>query len=138
MTYDVIIISKTFYTSSCTDVENFVSILQVVAEKNTKVLCGQTDKDKQTDLNAIHSPSVRVKMSRCCISLQILCNQFIMLYLHLIPSYALLLTVFHTKRWSLDSSLLLLLLLHKLSSADLYLFTTCLEVSKHHSLSQQG
>ena len=48
--------------SSCTNDENFVSIWQVVAEKNTKVLCGQTD--NQTDPNAIPSPnpSARVTM----------------------------------------------------------------------------
>ena len=42
--YDVIIIIKTFYMSSRTNEENFGSIRQAVAEKNTKVLCGQTNK----------------------------------------------------------------------------------------------
>ena len=44
MTDDVIIIIKTFYTSSRTNGEDFVSIRQAVAEKNTKVLYGQTNK----------------------------------------------------------------------------------------------
>ena len=45
--YDVTIIIKTFYVSSRTNGENFDSIRQAVAEKNTKVLCGQTN--EQTD-----------------------------------------------------------------------------------------
>ena len=44
MTYDVIIIIKTFYMSNHTNGENFVSIHQVVAEKTQK-FCA----DKQTD-----------------------------------------------------------------------------------------
>ena len=44
MTYDVIIIIKTFYMSSRTNGENFVSIRQAVAEKNMKDLYGQTMK----------------------------------------------------------------------------------------------
>ena len=60
VTHDGIIMIKTFCMSSHTDVENFVSIRQAVAEKNTKVLCGQTN--KQTDPNAIPSLSARVKM----------------------------------------------------------------------------
>ena len=60
--YDVIITIATFYMSSRTYVENFISIRQVVAEKNTKVFCGQTNRqtDKQMDPNAIPSPSARV------------------------------------------------------------------------------
>ena len=54
VTYDVIIIIETFYTSRCTIGENFVSISQAVAEKNRKVQCGQTDP------NAIPSPLARV------------------------------------------------------------------------------
>ena len=46
MTYDVIIINKTFYMSSHSEGEKFVSIRQAVAEKNTKVLCEQTIKKK--------------------------------------------------------------------------------------------
>ena len=53
MTYDIIIIIKTFYISSRTNGGNFVSIRQVITEKNTKVLHGQTNKqtnkDRQTD-----------------------------------------------------------------------------------------
>jgi len=49
VTYDIIIIMRTFYLSSRTYCENLVSIQQVVAEKNTKVLCGQTKTDRQTD-----------------------------------------------------------------------------------------
>jgi len=50
VTYDVIIISKTFYMNSRTDGENLVSIRQAVVEKNMKVLYGQTNKQtKQTD-----------------------------------------------------------------------------------------
>jgi len=52
VTYDVIIISITFYLSRRSCGENFVSIRQAVAEKNTKVLCGQTNKqDRQTNTN---------------------------------------------------------------------------------------
>ena len=50
VTYDVIIIIKTFYMNSRTDGENLVSIRQAVVEKNMKVLYGQTNKQtKQTD-----------------------------------------------------------------------------------------
>ena len=42
--HDVIIINKTFYMSSRSYGETFGSIRQVVAEKNTKVLYGQTDR----------------------------------------------------------------------------------------------
>ena len=51
VTDDIIIINKTFYMSSHSNGENFVSIRQAVAEKNTKVLCRQTNRqtDKQTD-----------------------------------------------------------------------------------------
>ena len=47
VTNGIIIIIKTFYMSSRTYGENFVSIRQVVAEKNTEVLCVQTN--RQTD-----------------------------------------------------------------------------------------
>ena len=52
VTYDVTIMIKTFYMCSRTYVENFVSIRQAVVEKNTKVLCGQTNKqtDKRTEM----------------------------------------------------------------------------------------
>ena len=47
VTYEIIIIIKTFYMSSRSYGENFVSIRQAVAEKNcTHVLCGQTNKLK--------------------------------------------------------------------------------------------
>ena len=51
VTYDIIIIIKTFHINSCTYGENFVWIWQAVMKKNTKVLCGQTNKqtDKQTN-----------------------------------------------------------------------------------------
>ena len=51
VTYNVIIIIKTLYMSSCTNGEHFVSIRQEVGEKNMKVLCRQTNKqtDKQTN-----------------------------------------------------------------------------------------
>ena len=70
-THDVIIIIKTFYMSSHTNGENFVSILQAVTEKNMNVLCRQTNRqtdrqtNKQTDPNAISSPnpSARVTMA---------------------------------------------------------------------------
>ena len=58
MNYDITIIIKTFYMSSRTNGENFISIQQVVADKNTKVLCRQTN--RQTDPNAIPSPLARV------------------------------------------------------------------------------
>ena len=44
ITYAVIIINITFYMSSHSNGENFVSIRLAVADKNTKVLCGQTDR----------------------------------------------------------------------------------------------
>ena len=59
VTYDVIII-KTFYMSSRSYCENFVSIRQAVADKNTKVLCEQTN--RQTDPNPKPSPLVSVKI----------------------------------------------------------------------------
>ena len=64
VTYDVIIIIKTFSMRSRNYGEHFFSIQQAVAEKNTKVLWGQTNKqiDKQTNQNTIPSPSARVKM----------------------------------------------------------------------------
>ena len=48
VTDDVTIIIKTFYESmsSRTSGETFISIWQAVAEKNTKVLCGQTNRSK--------------------------------------------------------------------------------------------
>jgi len=73
MTYDVIIIIKTFCMSSRTNVENLFSIPQVVAEKNTKVMCGQTNKqtDRQknkqpVDPNAIPSPNPSSSISESC------------------------------------------------------------------------
>ena len=51
-TYDVIIIIKTFYMSSCTDDENFISIRQAVASKNKKVLCRQTNGPKCNNLSS--------------------------------------------------------------------------------------
>ena len=76
VTYDVIIIIQTFYMSSHTNVVNFVSIQQAVVEKNTKVLCGQTNTntntntDKQMDPNAELSPnpSARATSYRIMIS----------------------------------------------------------------------
>ena len=59
LAHDIIIINKIFDMSGCSYGENFASIWQAVVEKNTRVLCGQTN--KQTDTNAIPSPSVRVK-----------------------------------------------------------------------------
>jgi len=54
--------------SSRTNSENLVSIRQVVAEKNTEVLFGQTD--KQTDRNAIPSPLARLtSVSRLSITI---------------------------------------------------------------------
>ena len=50
-TYDVIIIIKILYMSSRTNGENFVSIWQAVAEKNTKVLCRQTDRQTYRQTN---------------------------------------------------------------------------------------
>ena len=50
VTYDVIILIDTFHMTRRTNGENFVSIRQAVAKKNTKVLRGQTD--KQSDANA--------------------------------------------------------------------------------------
>ena len=47
VTYELIIMIITFYMSSRSDGENFVEIRQAVAEKNTKVLCGQTDRQTQ-------------------------------------------------------------------------------------------
>ena len=44
LTYDVIIIIKTFHMRSPSNRENFVSICPAVAEKNTKILCRQTNR----------------------------------------------------------------------------------------------
>ena len=49
VTDNIIIMIKTFNMSIRTDSENFVSIQQAVVEKNTKVLCRQTNKHKQRD-----------------------------------------------------------------------------------------
>ena len=51
VTYDIIIIFITCFMSSRNNVENFVSIRQAVVERNTKVLCGQTNRqtDRQTN-----------------------------------------------------------------------------------------
>ena len=49
MTFDITIMIKTFYKSNRMYGENFVSIQQAVAEKNTKVLCRQRNKDRETD-----------------------------------------------------------------------------------------
>ena len=51
VTYDVMTIIKTFCMSSRTNGENFVSIRQAVAEKNMKVLCGQTNEPKRNTLS---------------------------------------------------------------------------------------
>jgi len=44
VTYDVIVMNKTFYMSSRSYGGNFSSIRQMVVERNTRVLCGQTNK----------------------------------------------------------------------------------------------
>ena len=62
VTYDVIIIIKTFYMSSYTNGKNFVSIRQAVVEKNTKVLCGQTDRQTNKHTNTITSSLARVNI----------------------------------------------------------------------------
>ena len=71
VTYDVILIIKTCYMSIRTNGEKFVSISQAVAQKNTKVLCKQTNRqsNKQTNPNVITSPnpSVRVTMEEMAI-----------------------------------------------------------------------
>ena len=51
MTYGVIIIMKTFYMSSRSNGENFISIRQADAEKITKVLYGQTNKQTNRQTN---------------------------------------------------------------------------------------
>ena len=48
VTYDVIIINKTFYMSCRSYGENFVSIRQVVAEKDTSSVGANKQTDKQT------------------------------------------------------------------------------------------
>ena len=60
MTDDIIIFIATFHISSRTNGENFVSIRQVLVEKNTKVLRIQTNKqtDKQTE-KLLTEPSKR-------------------------------------------------------------------------------
>ena len=50
MTYDFIIIIKTFYTSGCTNGENFVSIQQAVTEKKTQKFYVDKQTDKQTQM----------------------------------------------------------------------------------------
>jgi len=66
VTLDIIIIISTFYMSICTNGENFVSIRRTVAEKNTKFLCGQTDRqtNKETDPNVIPSPNPSAWVTR--------------------------------------------------------------------------
>ena len=61
VTSDVISVIKTFHMSIRTNGGNLLSIRQAVAEKNTKVLCGQTNRqtDRQMDPNAILSTSAR-------------------------------------------------------------------------------
>ena len=56
VTYDILILIKTFHWSRRTNDANFVSIWQAVAEKNTKVLFEQTNMDP----NTIPSPLVSV------------------------------------------------------------------------------
>ena len=51
MTYYIIIIIKAYHMSHRTYGENFVSIRQAVAENNKKVLCGQTDRQTDRQIN---------------------------------------------------------------------------------------
>ena len=60
MTYDVKIMIITFYMSSRTVGENFVSIRQAVAEKKSRKFCA----DKQTDPNVIPSLNPSAKVTR--------------------------------------------------------------------------
>ena len=59
VTYDVIIIIETVYVSRRSNGENFISIGQAVTEKNTKVLCGQTD--RQTDQRSFGNKRILAK-----------------------------------------------------------------------------
>jgi len=61
VTYDVVIIMKTFSMSSLTFDDNFVSIRQEVAEKNTSSVQTINQTNKQMDTNEILSPLARVK-----------------------------------------------------------------------------
>ena len=61
VTYDVIIIIRTFHMSSSTNDENVVSIWQEVAEKNMKVLCGQTDRQTNKQEEDIVQNMIRAK-----------------------------------------------------------------------------
>ena len=58
VTYDVRILIKTFYMSSRSNGEKLFSMRQAVAEKNTKVLCGQTDKQTDKPVGGDGSPSM--------------------------------------------------------------------------------
>ena len=60
VTYDIIIINRTFYVSSRSNGENLVSIRQAVAEKNKSSL----RTNKQTDPNATPNPSAEVTRKR--------------------------------------------------------------------------
>ena len=73
VTYDVIVIIKTFCMSVRYNGEKFVSIRQAVVEKNTKVLCRQTNTDQQTNPSATPSPSARVIIQRSHIKMQAWC-----------------------------------------------------------------
>ena len=53
---DVIIIIKIFCMSSHTYAENILSIREAVAEKNMKVLCGQTNRQTDKQMNEPMSP----------------------------------------------------------------------------------
>ena len=57
VTYDVIIIIKTFHISRRSNDENFVSIRNAVAQKNTEVLCRQTNTNKQAGRRRWPDPS---------------------------------------------------------------------------------
>ena len=67
VTYEIIII-ETFHMSSHTNGENFISIWQAVVEKTMKVLCGQTDRQTQTNGPKCNTPSsnpsARVNITR--------------------------------------------------------------------------
>ena len=71
VTDDVMILIQTFYMDSRSDGENFVSIRQAVAEKNTRSVRANKQTDRQTDPHARPFPPVRVKRIEVFLSIQL-------------------------------------------------------------------
>ena len=61
VTNDVTTIIETFYMSIRTNGDIFVSIRQAVADKNTKVLCGQTNRQTDKQEEDVMQSTIRAK-----------------------------------------------------------------------------